>query len=142
MCDEPRSVGEFEIIGREFPFGAFEDLAVSDATRPDGTVVVEIEHAFDTLDIHCQPLKPIGQLRRNRIAFDPADLLEIGELANLHAVEPNLPAEPPGPQCRALPIVLNKADIMKTGIEADRRQTCEIEILAVRGCGLQDDLQL
>src|ERR1700758_1011237 len=99
MPDEAGSVGQLKIIGGEFPLGPLEDLAISDAIGPCRPVVVEIEHALDTLNIHCQPLEPIGQLGRNRVAFDSANLLEIGELANLHSVNPDLPAEAPGAQC-------------------------------------------
>src|SRR5271163_651156 len=120
MHNEAGSIGKLKIVGREFLLGALEDLAVCDTTRPAGSIVVEVKHALDTLDIHSQPFEPVGQLGRNRVAFDTADLLEIGELADLHAVEPNLPTKPPGTQGRALPIIFDKADVVETGINADR----------------------
>src|SRR5271155_1281822 len=138
MSDETARVGELEVIGGELAFGAPEHLAVGDP----GTVVVEVEDALDPLDIHCQPLEPVGQLGRDRVAFDPADLLEIGELADLHAVEPDLPAESPGAQGRALPVILDKADVVQAEIDANRRQAREIKVLTVRRRRLQDYLEL
>jgi hypothetical protein len=101
-------------------------LAIGDTTRRAGAVVVEVEHALDALDIHRQAFEPIGQLGRNRVAFDAADLLEIGELADLHTVDPDLPSEPPGAQCRALPIIFDKPDVVQTGIDPDRREARKI----------------
>ena len=110
--------------------------------RSPGAVEVEIVDALDALHIHRQPLEPVGQLGRDRVAFDAADLLEIGELADLHAVEPDLPAEAPGAERRALPIVLDEADVVARGIDAERREAAEIKILAVGGRRLQDHLEL
>src|SRR5690348_1797424 len=84
VCDEAVGVCEFEIIGRELPFGALEDLTISDALGPRRAVVVEIEDTLDTLNKHPQSLEPVGQFGRDRLAVDPADLLEISELADFH----------------------------------------------------------
>ena len=46
--------------------------------------------------IHRQAFEAISELDRHRVAVEAADLLEIGELGDLHAVAPALPAEPPG----------------------------------------------
>ncbi len=62
--------------------------------------------------------------------------------ADLHAVAPALPAEPPGAERRAFPIVLDEADVVQQRVEADRRQRAEIELLQVRRVGLQDHLVL
>ena len=105
-------------------------------------VEVEIVDALDPLHIHRQPFETVGQLGRDRVAFDAADLLEIGELADFHAVEPDLPAEPPGAQGRAFPIVLDKADVVARRVDAERREAAEIQILAVGRRRLQDDLEL
>src|SRR6266404_970959 len=142
MSDKTTGVGEFEIVGREFPLGPLEDLTVGDAAGAGDAIVVEVEDALDTLDKHRQPLEPVGQLCRNRVAIDPADLLEIGELADLHTVEPNLPAETPGAQSRAFPIVLHKADVVQRWIDPDGRKTREVELLAVCRRRLEDYLEL
>src|SRR5215813_9092824 len=96
MRDEAGRVGKLEVVGGKFSFGAFEYLPVRNTTRAVCPIVVEIVDVRDTLYVHRQALKPVGQLGRDRIAFKPANLLEISELADLHTVEPNLPAEPPG----------------------------------------------
>src|SRR5262249_29633558 len=96
MCVKPRNVGKLEVIGGKFALGLPKDLAVGDATRAVGSIVVEIEDTRDALYVHRQALEPIGQLGRDRVAFKPSDLLEIRKLADLHTVEPDLPAEPPG----------------------------------------------
>src|SRR5215470_9483569 len=96
MRNEAGSIGELEIVGGKFSFAAFEDLPVGDASGAVGPIVVEIEDVRHTLYVHRQALKPVGQFGRDRIAFKPADLLKVSELADLHTVEPNLPAKPPG----------------------------------------------
>src|SRR6185437_924879 len=142
MREQPAGVGVFEIEGGELALGAAEDLIVGDLPGAGGAVVVEVEDALDALDIHGKAFQPIGQLGRDGIAFDAADLLKIGELADLHAVEPDLPAEAPGADRRALPIVLDEADVVPPGVDAERREAAEIERLAVGGGRLQDDLEL
>ena len=47
-----------------------------------------------------------------------AGLLKIGELGNLHAVQPYFPAQPRGTQGRRLPVVFHKPDIMFQRIKA------------------------
>ena len=56
--------------------------------------------------------KNFGHLVEPRRAFDARDLLEIGELADFHAVAPAFPAQPPGAEGRTFPIVLDKADVV------------------------------
>ncbi len=85
----------------------------------------------DTQHIHRQPFESIGQLARDRLAVVAADLLEIGELAHLHAVAPDFPAQPPGPERRAFPVVLDKADVVQLHVDADGFERTEIERLQV-----------
>jgi len=42
------------------------------------------------------------------LGFPPPYLLEVGELRDLHPVQPHLPAQTPGAKHRGLPVVLNK----------------------------------
>ena len=72
----------------------------------------------------------------------PADLLEIGELRHLHAVAPDLPAEPPGAERGALPVILDKADVMERRVDADGLQRAEIEILQIGRRGFDEHLIL
>ena len=71
------------------------------------------------------------------LAIVAADLLEIGELADLHAVAPDLPAEPPGAERRAFPVVLDEADVVQVHVDADGFERAEVERPAGRaGDGL------
>ncbi len=74
--------------------------------------------------------------------LEAGDLLEIGELADLHAVAPALPAETPGAQRRAFPVVLDEADVVQLGVEADLGERLQVELLDVVGRRLQDHLEL
>src|SRR5581483_11812043 len=127
MLEELAGVRVFEIEGGELPLGAMEDVAIGDAAGAGRAVEVEIEDALDALDIHGEALEPVGELGRDGIAFEAAHLLEIGELAHLHAVEPDLPAEPGGAEGRTLPIILDEADVVEAGIDADRGEAAEIK---------------
>src|SRR3954452_20107467 len=142
MLGQAGGVGSLEVEFRKLALGPLEYLAVGDAPIPGRPIEVQIVDALDALDVHRQSFKAIGQLGRDRIAFDTADLLEIRELTDFHAVEPDLPAEAPGPQGRALPIVLDKADIVARRVNAERREAAKIEVLAVGRRRLQDDLEL
>ena len=56
----------------------------------------------------------------HRLAIEAADLLEIGELRDLHAVEPDFPAQAPGAERRRFPVVLDEADVVLARIDAER----------------------
>ena len=71
-----------------------------------------------------------------------ADLLEIGELADFHTIAPDFPAQAPGAQCRAFPVVLDKADVMHRHIDADRLKAAQIQLLQVRRAGFDQHLIL
>ena len=45
-------------------------------------------------------------------AINAANLLEVGELRHLHAVEPDFPSQTPGAQRWVLPIVFHEADVV------------------------------
>ncbi len=104
-------VGMLEVELRLLDLVLVIDIAIGDAAersvRPD-----EVEHAFDALQVHRQPLEAVGDLSHDRAAVESAHLLEVGELRHLHAVQPDLPAEPPGAERRRLPVVLDQADVV------------------------------
>ena len=125
-----------------FLLGLQEDVAIGDLLVALAAVEVQVVDVVDALHIHGEALQPVGQLAGDRRAFDAADLLEIGELRHLHAVAPAFPAEPPGAERRAFPIVLDEADVVQQRVDADRRQRAEIELLQVRRVRLQDHLVL
>src|SRR5437764_12918212 len=112
MPGQDAGIGALKIVGGELALATEKYIAVGNAARPCNAVVIEVVDALDALHIHREALEPVGQPGRDGVAFDAADLLEIGELADLHAVEPDLPTEPPGAEGRALPIVLDKADVV------------------------------
>ena len=120
MPVQDRGVGELEIVAGIFLLGLQEDVAIGDLLVALAAVEVEVVDVVDVLDIHRQPLQPVGQLAGHRRAFDAADLLEIGELRDFHAVAPAFPAEAPGAQRRAFPVVLDEADVVEQRIDADR----------------------
>ncbi len=97
-----------------------EHIAIADLVGALAAVEVEVVDAVDALHIHRKPLEPVGELARDRRAFDAGDLLEIGELRHFHAVAPAFPPEPPRAERRALPVVLDKTDVVQLRIDADR----------------------
>ena len=88
------------------------------------------------------PVEAVRDLRRNEVELEPAELLEVGELRDLHPVAPDLPAEPPRADGRLLPVVLDEADVVLLGVEPDRAQRLEVELEHVGGLRLQDHLVL
>src|SRR6185312_4254205 len=94
-------IGMLEIEGGEFALALMKDFAIAELFI-EGEVVNE----FDILHIHRQALEAVGDLSADRVTIDAAHLLEIGELSDFHPVAPYFPAQAPGPQGRAFPIVL------------------------------------
>src|SRR5580704_19249599 len=97
-------VGIFEIMPRVFLLGLEEYIAVGDLAGAFAAVEIELHDAVDPLQIAGKALQSVGELARNRRAFEARDLLKVSELRHFHTVAPAFPAEPPGPECRALPI--------------------------------------
>ena len=114
MLEQHIGVGEFEIVPRIFLLGLQEHVAVADPLGALAAIEIEIVDAVDALHVHCKPLEAIGEFAGNRRAFDARDLLEVGELRHFHAVAPAFPAQSPGAERRAFPIVLDKADVVQT----------------------------
>ena len=75
-------------------------------------------------------------------AVEPAHLLEVGELRDLHAVQPDFPAQSPGAEGRRLPVVLDEADVVDQRIEAERAQAAEVQVEDVERRGLDHHLEL
>ena len=114
-----------------------EHIPIGHIVRPCD--VIDVLHA---LDIHRKAFKAIGDLNRDGLDVVTADLLEICELRDLHAVQPDLPAEPPRTEGRRLPVILNKANVMFRGTDAEPGKTLEIELLDVVRRRLHDNLEL
>ena len=76
------------------------------------------------------------------LQLDPAHLLEVGELGDLHAVEPHLPPQAPGAERGRLPVVLDEADVVLPRVDAEAPQRLEVQLQDVRGGRLEDHLVL
>ncbi len=76
----------------------------------------QVINALNPLQVHGDTLQAVSDLAGDGAAIKAANLLKIGELGHLHAIEPDLPAQPPGPQGRRLPVVLHETDIVDQGI--------------------------
>ena len=138
MASQALDIGVLEIEGRELALGPQEHVAVAGAVP----VPIEVVHVVDALDVHGEALHAVGELDRHRVAVDASHLLEVGELGHLHPVAPDLPAEAPGAESRALPVVLDEADIVGVNVDAERPQAAQILVLHILGRGLQDHLEL
>jgi hypothetical protein len=108
----------------------------------DARTVVDIPHRVDVLQRQDDAVEAIGELDRDRVELVPARLLEVGELGNFLPVQPDLPAEAPGAQRRALPVVLDKANVVLARVDADRLQALQVELLRIAWIGFENDLQL
>src|SRR6476659_11283947 len=85
MGEQHLGVGLLEIVARIFLLGLKEYIAIGDLVLAPAAVEVEIEDAVDALHIHGEPLKTVGELARDGVAIETANLLEVGELRHLHA---------------------------------------------------------
>ena len=135
-------IGAVKVVAAVFFLGLAEDIAVFQRNGAVGIVEGHVHDMIDAQHIHRQTLQPIGQLTRDRAAVMPTDLLEIGELADFHAVAPDFPAKTPGAQGGAFPVVLDKADVMQRGIDADGVQAAQIQILQIGRRGFDQHLIL
>ena len=102
----------------------------------------DVVHVVDALDEHGEALKPVGDLHGHRVALEAAHLLEVGELGHFHAVDPDLPAQAPGAQRRALPVVFHEAHVVGRHIDADGLKTSQVQVLDVVRRGLDEHLEL
>ena len=102
----------------------------------------DVVHVVDALDEHGEALQAVGDLHGHRVALEAAHLLEVGELGHFHAVDPDLPAQAPGAQRRALPVVFHEAHVMGRDIDADGLEASQVQILDVVRRGLDEHLEL
>ena len=141
--EQPLGVSDLEVPLRHLLLIVHEHVAVRHAPLSIGAVVEpQIEHVIDALDIHRQPLEPVGQFARDRLAVEPPDLLEISELGHFHSVAPHLPAKPPRAQRRAFPVVLDEADVVFQRVDPDRIERPQVQRLQVGRARLQHHLIL
>src|SRR5712692_1223138 len=103
------------------------DIAVGHARRPD-----EIEDALLPLQVHRQALQAIGDFAEHRLACESAYFLEVGELRDLHAVEPDFPAQAPGTERRRFPVVLDEADVVLLRVDSQVLEGIQVDLLNFR----------
>src|SRR3569833_1759201 len=86
-----------EIVGRLFDLILVKNVSVGhEAQRAVGPY--DVVNALDTLQVHREALESVRALARHRSALEAADLLKVGELRDLHAVQPHYPTQAPGSQ--------------------------------------------
>src|SRR5208283_1884258 len=113
------------------------NLSVFDSLTP-----FYLKQIIDSLQVHCDPFKTVGDFERNGLDVNASDLLEVGKLGDLHAVEPYFPSKTPGPERRRFPIIFDKTDIVPDRINADMCHTLKVQILAFQRRGLKHHLIL
>src|SRR5574337_1662619 len=98
------------------------DVAIGHAIDPR-----QIVDAIYPLQEHGNPLNPIGQLGSDRLQVDSSGLLEVGELGDLQAVQPDLPAKTPGAEGRRLPVVLDETDIVFERVDTQAPKAVQVD---------------
>ena len=141
MGKKPLDICHFKMVFGKLVLTLFVYIGIGRDTltflTPD-----DIEDRFDTLKIHRQPLRTIGNLHCNRITGDPPYLLEVGKLRHFHPIKPDFPAQTPGTQGRRLPVILHKTDIMILKLQPQILQGFEIELLDIIRTGFDQCLKL
>jgi hypothetical protein len=132
-----RAVDLAEDVFRLLDLLAQPHLTIFHARRP-----FEIVDVVHLLQRHRDAFEAVGDLAGNRLQVDAADLLKVGELRDLEAVEHHLPADAPRAQRGRFPIVLFEADVVLAGIDATRFQRLEIQVLDLVRRRLEDHLKL
>lgn len=130
------------VAGLEIVLGLLHFVLVVDVAVGHVLVPLQVVDGFHALQIHGQTFQTIGQLHADGMQVDAAHLLEVGELAHFHAVEPHFPAQAPGAQGGRFPVVFHKADIVLGGIDAQGVQAFQIQFLHIGRRRLHDDLEL
>ncbi len=118
---QPLYIGYFEVINAMLNFLAQEHVAVGVAAVP-----INVPDGVDALHVHGDTFQAVGQLDGDGVQVETAELLEIGVLGDLLAVEPHLPTQSPGAQGRALPVVLHEADVVLFAFDAQGIQAVEV----------------
>ena len=138
-------VGHLEVVAAELALVLLVHVAVGDdvllaallPARPD-----EVVDAVHALQVHRQALQAVGELDGDGVEVEAAQLLEVGELRGLHAVDPDLPALAPGAERGALPVVLDEAHVVLGEDDAEGLERAQVDVLDVRRRRLDDHLVL
>ena len=135
-------VGDLKVIGTELALVLEEHVAIGHGRSVGQIAPHQVVNGVDALGIHGDTLQAVGDLDGHGVDLDAAHLLEVRKLRDLHAVEPDLPAKAPGAKGRALPVVLDKADVMVVGVQADSGKRPQVKLLGVYRRGLDEHLEL
>ena len=135
-------VGDLKVVSAKLALVLEEHVAIGHGRAVGQIAPHQVVDGVDTLGVHGDTLQAIGDLDGHRVDLDTAHLLEVRKLRDLHAVEPDLPAKAPGAQGRALPVILDKTDVMVVGVQANGGQRTQVELLGVDRRGLDEHLEL
>ena len=138
-------VRHLEVVGAELALVLLVDVAVGDDVL--GAVLLparphEVVDAVHALQVHGEPLEAVGDLDGDGVEVEAAELLEVGELGGLHAVDPDLPALAPGAERGALPVVLDEAHVVLGEDDAEGLERAQVHVLDVGRGRLDDHLVL
>ncbi len=135
-------VGHFEVVRGELALVFQENVAVREVEAVGASAPHDIVDGIHALHVHGQTLQAIGDFRGNRVALKTAHLLEIGELGDLHTVDPDFPTEAPRTKRRAFPVVLDETNVMLSHRDANGFEAAQVEVLDIVGRRLHQHLEL
>ena len=121
--EQELGIGVFKVVSRLLNFILMVNIAVAEGVGP-----LQVVDVVDTLQVHGQALKAVGNFAGNGFAIDAAHLLEVSELRHLHAIEPNFPAQAPCTQSWIFPIVFNKTNVVLFQVKAQGFERAQIQI--------------
>ena len=142
LLEQEVGVGHLEVVARVLALVFQVHVAIGEVHAVGAAAPHDVEHAVHALDVHRQALQAVGDLHGHGVALEAAHLLEVGELRHLHAVDPHFPAQPPGAQRGAFPVVLDEAHVVRVHVDADGAQRPQVQLLDVVGRGLHEHLEL
>ncbi len=139
--EQQRGIGTLKIEARHLHFILVIDVTIGDGARRRlrPHQVIDTVHV---LQVHGDAFESVSDLARHWTAVQPADLLKIRELRDLHAVQPHFPTQAPGPQRRRFPVVLHEADVVEQRVHTQAAQGIQIHLLDVGGRRFQHHLVL
>ena len=136
------NIGIIQVVAAHLVLLLAEGLTVGDDAAVGLARICDVLEMRDALLRHQDALHAVGQFNRDRPQILPTDLLEIGELRDLHAIQPYLPAKPPCSDRWLGPVVLDETHVVGVEVDPEGLQRPEVELLRVAGFGFQDHLKL
>ncbi len=109
-----------EVVAAHLIFLLTMSFAVLDLASVGGDGVDDVLEVRDALQRHDDALHAVGEFDGDRVQVLAAHLLEVGELGDFHAVEPDFPAEAPRADGGLLPVVLDEPHVVLVEVDAKR----------------------